>query len=175
MLLTPLAGAAPPGHTVRVGFFGTVAPTFDPAANPDQREFVEGLQELGYTLGRDVVVEYKSAPGEVKMWPQLAAELVSSKPDMLVTQFYGATPRLSRVAVLWNGSFPAMALQFENIEKASPQLGVILQSVRVTSSDDFDKAFAAIEEGHPDGLIVLFGPLRGNERSTSHRGICHTA
>jgi len=58
---------------------------------------------------------------------------------------------------------PAMALQFENIEKASPQLGVIFQSVRVTSSDDFDKAFAAIEGGQPDGLIVLFGPLRGND------------
>jgi putative ABC transport system substrate-binding protein len=221
MLLTPLAGAGPPGHTVRVGFLGGVAPTFDPAANPDQREFVEGLRELGYTLGRDVVVEYKSAPGDPKVWLQLAAELVSSKPDMLVTQFYGQTlaaakatktipivmvgvadavdtglvaslarpggnitglainaaeiaakrvqllqdavPRVSRVAVLWNGSFPAMTLQFENIEKASPQLGVILQSVRVTSADDFDKAFAAIEGGHPDGLIVLFGPLRGND------------
>jgi putative ABC transport system substrate-binding protein len=221
MLLTPLAGAGPPGHTVRIGFLGLLAPTFDPAANPDQREFVEGLRELGYTPGRDVVVEYKSAQGDVKLWPQLAAELVSSKPDVLVAQSYGPTlvaakatktipivmvgvadavdtglvaslarpggnitglainaaeiaakrvqllqdavPRVSRVAVLWNGSFPAMALQFENIEKASPQLGVILQSVRVTSSDDFSKAFAAIEGGHPDGLVVLFGPLRGDD------------
>ena len=221
IVLTCVAVAGPPGHAVRIGFLGNIAPTFDPAANPDQREFVEGLRELGYTLGRDVVVEYKSAAGGPQVVPQLAVDLVSSKPDILVTQFYGQTlaaakatktipivmvgvadavdtglvaslarpggnitglainaaeiaakrvqllqetvPRLSRVAVLWNGSFPAMALQFENIEKASPQLGVILQSVRVTSSDDFDEAFAAIEGGQPDGLIVLFGPLRGND------------
>jgi putative ABC transport system substrate-binding protein len=58
---------------------------------------------------------------------------------------------------------PMMTLGFQNIEKASPQLGVTIQSVRVTSSDDFDRAFAAIEAGHPDGLVVLYGPLRGND------------
>ena len=57
-----------------------------------------------------------------------------------------------------------MVLQFHNIEQASPQLGVILQSIRVTgSSDDFDQAFAAIEASHPQGLVVLYGPLRGND------------
>lgn len=38
-----------------------------------------------------------------------------------------------------------------------------VQSVRVSGSDEFDRAFAAIERGQPGGLIVLFGPLRGND------------
>src|SRR5207244_2118404 len=29
--------------------------------------------------------------------------------------------------------------------------------------DDFDQAFASIEAGHPEGLVVLYGPLRGND------------
>jgi putative tryptophan/tyrosine transport system substrate-binding protein len=222
IVVTRVVAAGPPGHTVRVGFLETIAPTFDPATNPAHREFVEGLRELGYTLGRDVIVEYKSAQGNVTVLPQLAAELVSSKPDMLVASAYNPTlaaakatktvaiimvgvtdvvetglvaslakpggnitglainaaeiaakrvqllrdavPRLSRVAVLWNATLPGMALAFQNIEKASPQLSVILQSVRVSGSDDFDQAFAAIESSHPEGLVVLYGPMRGNDR-----------
>ena len=221
IVLARVAAAGPPGHTVRVGFLEGFAPTFDPATNPAHREFVEGLRELGYTLGRDVVVEYKSAQGNASLWPQLAAELVSSKPDMLVTRADGPTlaaakatktipiimvnvsdvvdtglvaslarpggnitglavnaaeiaakrlqllqdavPRLSRVAVLWNATRPGMALGFQNIDKASPQLGVTIQSVRVSGSGEFDQAFAAIESGHPEGLVVLYGPMRGND------------
>jgi ABC-type uncharacterized transport system substrate-binding protein len=221
IVLTRVAAGGPPGHTVRVGFLENIAPTFDPAANPAHREFVEGLRELGYTPGRDVVVEFKSAEGNIKLWPELAAGLVSSKPDMLVTPALGPTlaaakatktipivmvgatdvidtglvaslarpggnvtglavnaaeiaakrmqllqdavPLLSRVAVLWNATLPGMDLAFQNIDKASPQLGVTIQSVRVSGSDQFDQAFGAIESGHPDGLVVLFGPLRGDD------------
>ena len=74
-----------------------------------------------------------------------------------------AVPRLSRVAVLWNASLPSMALSFEEIERSAPALGVTIQSIRVTGSDDFDAAFAAITRGQAGGLIVLFGPLRGTD------------
>jgi len=56
-----------------------------------------------------------------------------------------------------------MGLGFQNIERAAPSLGVILQSVQVSGSDEFDQAFAAITRGRPGGLIVLFGPLRDND------------
>jgi putative tryptophan/tyrosine transport system substrate-binding protein len=89
-----------------------------------------------------------------------AAELAAKRVQLL----RDAVPGLSRVAVLWNANLKGMALQFQNIEQASPQLGVILQSIRVTgSSDDFDQAFAAIDASHPQGLVVLYGPLRGND------------
>jgi putative ABC transport system substrate-binding protein len=219
MLLTPLAGAAPPGHTVRLGILDALVPTFDPTADPG--EFVNGLRELGYTPGRDIVFEYKNPHGDGAALPQLAQELVRSGVDILLTMggsstlaaakvtktvpivmignadvvetgliaslarpggnitglavnaaeiaakrvqlLRDAVPGLSRVAVLWNANIKGMALQFQNIEQASPQLGVIVQSVRVTGSEDFDQAFAAIESRHPDGLVVLYGPMRGND------------
>jgi putative ABC transport system substrate-binding protein len=88
-----------------------------------------------------------------------AAEIAAKRVQLLKE----AVPGLTRVGVLWNARAPAMALGFQNIDNASPQLGVAVQSVRVTGSEDFDKAFAAIESGHPDGLVVLYGPLRGTD------------
>lgn len=218
-VLTGVADAGPPGHTLRVGILAVIPPTFDPAVNPFAREFVDGLRELGYTLGQNVIIEYKSARGDVASLPQLLVELENSKPDMIVTTVSGPTlaaatktipiilvgvsdvvetgliaslarpggnitglainaaemaakrvqllqdavPHLSRAAVLWNATNPGMLLGFQNIEKASPQLGVTIQSVRITGSDDFDRAFGVIEKNPPDGLVVLYGPMRGDD------------
>jgi len=74
-----------------------------------------------------------------------------------------AVPTCSRVAVLWNSSVKSMMMGFQTIEKAAPTLGVVIQSVRVAGSNEFDEAFRALERAHPDGLIVLFGPLRGDD------------
>ena len=85
MLLTPLAVAGPPGHTVHVGILGVFAPSFDPATYPAAAEFIDGLRELGYTPGRDIIFEYKSAQGNPEAMPQLAEELVRSRVDILLT------------------------------------------------------------------------------------------
>jgi ABC-type uncharacterized transport system substrate-binding protein len=85
ILRPPLAAAAPPGHTVRVGVLGMFAPSFDPTTDPLIREFIDGLRELGYTPGRDIVFEYKSAQGNVEALPQVAKELVQSRVDILLT------------------------------------------------------------------------------------------
>src|SRR5712671_2430785 len=88
---SPLGAAGPPGHIVRLGILDALVPTFDPTADPG--EFVDGLRELGYTPGRDIVFEYKSAQGNVGEMSQLAAELANSKPDVLVAQ--GTGPALA--------------------------------------------------------------------------------
>jgi putative ABC transport system substrate-binding protein len=88
-----------------------------------------------------------------------SAEIAAKRVQLLQE----AVPRLSRVAVLWNAALKSMALGFQNIETAAPVLGVTVQSVRVTSPDDFEQAFAAISAARPGGLIVLYGPLRGND------------
>lgn len=89
-----------------------------------------------------------------------AAEIAAKRVQLLRE----AVPGSSRIAVLWNASVPGMALGVQNIEKASPQLGVSLEAIRVSGSDDLDQGFAAIERLHPDGLVVLYGPMRGNDQ-----------
>ena len=50
-----------------------------------------GLRDLGYVEGKNIVIEYRSAEGNYDRLPELAAELVRLKPDVLVTSATPAT------------------------------------------------------------------------------------
>ncbi len=70
----------------RIGFLA-----LNPGANPHLREaFLQGLRDLGYVEGRNVVIEYRSAEGKLERLRALAAELVALKVDVIVTG--GGTP-----------------------------------------------------------------------------------
>jgi putative tryptophan/tyrosine transport system substrate-binding protein len=57
--------------------------------NPDQfwREFRQGLRDLGYVEGQNIRFEFRSAEGHLARLPELAAELVRLKVDIIVTWF----------------------------------------------------------------------------------------
>jgi putative ABC transport system substrate-binding protein len=58
--------------------------------NPARREaFLQGLRELGYVEGKNIVIEYRSSEGKPDRLPALAVELVRLKVDIIVTS--GAT------------------------------------------------------------------------------------
>ena len=74
------------GKVSRIGFLQLNA-----GANPHLRDaFLEGLRDLGYVEGRNVVIEYRSAEGKLERLPALAAQLVALKVDVIVTG--GGTP-----------------------------------------------------------------------------------
>jgi putative ABC transport system substrate-binding protein len=56
--------------------------------------FRQGLRELGYVDGKNIVIEWRSAEGKLDRLPALAAELVRLKVDIIVT----AGPAATRVA-----------------------------------------------------------------------------
>jgi putative tryptophan/tyrosine transport system substrate-binding protein len=53
--------------------------------------FVQGLRELGYVAGDNIILELRFADGDVGRLPQLAAELVGLQVDVIVTQGTPAT------------------------------------------------------------------------------------
>jgi putative tryptophan/tyrosine transport system substrate-binding protein len=53
--------------------------------------FRRGLRELGYVEGKNLVIEWRSGDGKADRLPNLAAELVSLKVDVIVTGGAGAT------------------------------------------------------------------------------------
>src|SRR6266852_435003 len=64
----------------RIGFL-----SLSQGANPLLHEaFRQGLRDLGYVEGRNVVIEYRSAEGKLERLPARAAELVALKVDVIV-------------------------------------------------------------------------------------------
>jgi putative tryptophan/tyrosine transport system substrate-binding protein len=54
---------------------------------PFWREFRHGLRDLGYIEGQNIRYEFRSAQGQLSRLPELAAELVHLKVDVIVTWF----------------------------------------------------------------------------------------
>ena len=88
-----------------------------------------------------------------------ASELSAKRVQLLKD----TVPGLSTAAVLWNSSLKSMEIQFQKVVLAAPIIGVKILSIRIAGSDNFDQAFEEIRKARPGGMIVLFGPLRGND------------
>ncbi len=84
LLAAPLAAEAQPaGKVTRIGVLEPTSMALN-AANLDA--FRQGLRELGYVEGQNFVVEYRSADGRGERFPDLAAELVRLKVDVILTR-----------------------------------------------------------------------------------------
>ena len=85
LLAAPLAAEAQPaGKVPRIGFL--VASSASDAANARWIEaFRQGLRDLGYVEGRNIVIEYRYAGEKYERLPALAAELVRLKVDLIVS------------------------------------------------------------------------------------------
>jgi putative ABC transport system substrate-binding protein len=77
-----VADAQPPGKVHRIGFLGATAPA-SYAHLVDA--FREGLRDLGYVEGKNLAIEYRWADGKYDRLPDLAAQLVRLKVDLIVT------------------------------------------------------------------------------------------
>jgi putative ABC transport system substrate-binding protein len=80
----PLATRAQQGeHMRRVGVLLSIAET-DPDAQRRIQAFRQGLEELGWTEGRNVRVEYRFGAADSARIATQVAELVALKPDVIV-------------------------------------------------------------------------------------------
>jgi len=80
LLLVPFTTEAQqPGKPYRIGYLSlAVGPT------PRTESFLNGLRDLGYVEGKHFVMEYRRAAGKVERLPELAADLVRIKVDVIV-------------------------------------------------------------------------------------------
>src|SRR4051794_19083426 len=81
----PLAARAqqPAGRVYRVGYLAIASREQMPLHLT--RALEEGLRSLGYRVGENVTIEYRSANGELELLPALATELVRLGVDVIVT------------------------------------------------------------------------------------------
>src|SRR4030095_7081123 len=77
-----LAEAQQASKVPKIGFL--VVPSRAFFANRIE-SFQQGLQSLGYIDGKNIVIEYRYAEGNLGRLPELAKELVDAKVDVIVT------------------------------------------------------------------------------------------
>jgi putative ABC transport system substrate-binding protein len=184
--------------------------------------FRQGLRELGYVEGKNIVIEYRHAEGKQHRLPALVVELVRLKVDVIVSAGPAPTrsakeatvtipivmaqdsdpvgngfvaslarpggnitglatlaseiggkrlellkeivPRLSRVAVLGDSTFPGNAQALRETELAAGALAVQLQYLDVQGHKDIETAFREASKGRADAVLVMTGPVANSHR-----------
>ena len=214
LVLAPayLAHAQKQASIPRIGVLLLGAP---PNANLDA--FIQGLRELGYIEGKNILIEYRFAEGKADRLPELATELVQLKVDAIFTTgtpaifalkkatktipivFFSTSdpigtgvvaslahpggnitgisvlaselwpkrlellkeisPKLSRVAMVWNKGNAGMNLEAKATQEVAGPLGVTLQDRGVIDANELDVVFAVMTKDRPDGFLALMDPV----------------
>jgi len=85
----------------------------------------------------------------------ISSDLASKRLQILQE----AVPSFSRVSVLFNGSISAKVEEFRDIQAASKNMEIEMQSADVRDPAGFATAFAAIKGGNAQALLALAEPL----------------
>src|SRR6267143_1994235 len=137
------AEAQQPTKIPRVGFLAGTKPA--PVA-ARVAAFRQGLRELGYVEGKNIIVEYRYAEGKADRERELAAELARLKEIV---------PKLSLVTVIGSSNEPDNPQILKEMELAAGALKVKLQYLDVLSSKDIETAFQAAAKTRADGVVML--------------------
>jgi putative ABC transport system substrate-binding protein len=102
--LCQIAEAQQPAKVSRIGYLTSA--TLDGRLARIEA-FRQGLRELGYVEGKNIVIEWRSAEGKLDRLPALVAELVRLKVDIIVT----SGPTATRAAKEATNTIPIVMAQ----------------------------------------------------------------
>jgi putative ABC transport system substrate-binding protein len=104
LLITDFVWAQQLKKMPRIGYLSTNSPS---AVSTRTEAFRQGLRELGYVEGRNIVIEWRYAEGKLDRGYALAAELVYLKVDIIVS----ASPPATRAAKEATSTIPIVMTQ----------------------------------------------------------------
>ena len=121
MLLRVIAEAQQPKKVPRIGYLSSP----DPARESTRSEAIRlALRELGYIEGQNIAIEYRYAEGKRDRHPELAAELVRLKVDIIVVAGGVALIRAAKnatktipIVMMGTGSDPVEAGLVESLAR----------------------------------------------------------
>ena len=90
-MLFTLSLPAQAQQPARIHRIGILSPSSGSFFSARVEAFRQRLRQLGYVEGKNIVIEYRYAEGKPERLPDLAAELVRLKVDVIVTTNSGAT------------------------------------------------------------------------------------
>jgi putative ABC transport system substrate-binding protein len=98
--------------------------------------------------------------GNVTGVTSLGAGLTGKRFELLTE----VVPKLSRLAVLWNGNNPTMSAALRELEVAAETAKVALQRTPVKNPDDLADAFSAMTQERARAVFVIADPMLYSER-----------
>jgi putative tryptophan/tyrosine transport system substrate-binding protein len=110
---------------------------------------------VGDPVGSGVVSSLSRPGGNITGISILATELSGKRLELLEE----IVPSASPVAMFWNDSNPGMVLRAHETQNAADKLRLSLQSIGVHDLISFDTAFATINNGRFNALLVLVDPF----------------
>ena len=148
--------AQKPGKLWRIGFLAASGSKLTFAA------FREGLRELGYVEGQNVAFELRSAEGKVEHLPDLAAELVRLKVDIILASsnqsVEAAQKATASIPIVMTGTTDPVASGFVS-SLARP--GGNITGLTLQTRDIQKKVLQLLKETMPSlsRVIILWDPL----------------
>jgi ABC-type uncharacterized transport system substrate-binding protein len=158
ILAVPLAAEAlQAGKVPRIGYVST-----NLAAVPHLVEaFRQGLRELGYVEGRNIVIEYRSAEGHLERFPSLVAELVALQVDVILvanTRAALAAEQATRTLPIVFASVPDPVK--EGLVKSLARPGGNITGVSILAAELVGKRLELLKQAVPRAtrIAVLWHP-----------------
>jgi putative tryptophan/tyrosine transport system substrate-binding protein len=126
-----IAGAQQPGKIYRIGI---LSGGFS-GASPDIEAFRQGLRDLGYVEGQNIIIEWRYAEGKRDRYPDLVSDLIRLKVDLIIA----------------NGTEPTTAAK-----KATSTIPIVM-----TSSTDPERTGLIASLGQPGGNVTGVTEISG--------------
>lgn len=139
LMIANLAEAQQPKKIPRIGYLTGQRPTSSDRSSPNVEAFRQGLRDLGYTEGKNIIIEYRGADGELERLPQLVAELVGLGVNIIVTSGMPAVI----AAKQGTGNIPIVAANADNLVEAGVVASLARPGGNVTGSTRVDADFTA--------------------------------
>ena len=173
------AQAQQPKKVPRIGY---LSPT-DPATESARSEAIRlALRELGYIEGQNIAIEYRYAEGKLDRYPELAAELVRLKVDIIVVAGGDAWIRAAKnatktipIVMMGAGADPVEAGLVESLARPGGNVTGITNLTRELGG----KRLELLKEAVPKlaRVAVLYDPanpasVTRGERGSPSRGAC---
>jgi ABC-type uncharacterized transport system substrate-binding protein len=108
------------------------------------------------------LVESLAHPGgNITGISDVAATLTTKRLSLLKEM----SPKLQKVAMLWNKDDLGMTLRYEASAKVAQAIGITVQALGVREPDDFNEAFTVMDREPPDAILMVSDSLTRLNRS----------
>ena len=115
---------------------------------------------VGDPVATGLVVNLARPEGNITGISDVATTLSTKRLSLLKELL----PKLHRVAMLWNKDDLGMSLRYEASAKVAQSIGVTVQALGVREPDDFNDAFAVMNDDTPDAILMVADALTNLNR-----------